>query len=192
MLEVSTNRWFSEETTNSPRLTPSKLPPESYTSSPSRIPKLVFGTAIRNTTPPVSASNSHVHRPNDLPGYLRIPIPSPSRGHPAKALSIQTSRNAVERGLPVQTPISHENILGQKIKMLTSNSLPTARFFNGQPSHYKLEEYDDEDENEDDTPLGYPYDTCTDILMFAREYLCGMLDLVMTWLEKRRGMRAST
>ncbi|MCJ1414272.1 hypothetical protein MMC32_000598 [Xylographa parallela] len=192
MLEVSTNRWFSEETISSPRLKTSKLPPESSASSPSRLPKLVFTTAIWNATPPVTASSSSVHRPNDLPGYLRIPIPSPSRGQPAKTLSIQTSRNTVEQGLPTHTPISYANTVGQKIKMLTSDSLPTTRFFYGQPSHYKLEEYDNKDENEDDTPLGYPYDTYTDILIFAREYLCGMLDLVMTWFEKRRGMRAST
>ena len=76
--------------------------------------------------------------------------------------------------------------------MLSSNTLPMARFSYGQPSHCKLVEYDDENENEDDTPLGYPYETCTDIILFAREYLCGMLDLIMTWLEERRGMRAST
>ncbi|MCJ1381766.1 hypothetical protein MMC17_004877 [Xylographa soralifera] len=192
MLDVSTNLWFSEGTELSPRPISLKSPPVSSSPSPSRVLKLVFTTAICDITPPITASSSPVHRPNDLPEYLRIPIPSPSRGHPANTRSIQTSRYTTKRGLPVHTSVSHENAPGQKIKMLSSSSLPTAQFFYGEPNHYKLEEYDDEDKNEDDSPLGYPYETCTDIFMFAREYLCGMLDLVMTWLEDRRGMRAST
>ncbi|MCJ1294396.1 hypothetical protein MMC34_005954 [Xylographa carneopallida] len=192
MLQQPTNPWFSEGIETSPRLTFAKSPPASLLPSPLRVPELVFTKVIGGITPPDTASNLPVYRPNDLPGYLRIPIPSPSRDHPAGARSIHTPQYTIEHGLPVHTSVSHDHVSGQKAKMPSSNFFPSAPFFNRQPIHYMLEGYDDKDDNDDDEPPGYPYETYTGIAEFAREYLCGMLELVMTWLEERRGMRAST
>ena len=191
MLGASSNPWSSEWTRLLPTTSSPESPPESASSSPSRAPKLVLTTAVPDITPPPTISSSPVRPPTDLPGYLRIPIPSPSRGRLKNTKYSQTPHDTTKQSCSVHTSVSDENKLSQRNEINNSYPLPNVFAIHGQSNDYRPDVFDG-DQDEDDIPPGYPYETFAGVLRFAREYLCGMQDLAMTWLEERRGIRAST
>jgi len=128
-------------------------------------PSLLFSTSPQQTTHRTTLPDSLAL--SAIPTYLRLPIPSFDRLYNALKTPFPTWYNRFY------------------IRDTTPEDIEALR------QRYPFPE-EDEGEEEEEMPIGYPYDTYMGVAGFAWEYVSRMTGYATCWVEKQDRMRVTT